>query len=130
MRDRREPAVGDEDPHQEPDTVYSLLAGRARASSDIALVIWTAAGLLGVVAIVLARPRAILLTLVSGCIGLFGLWGILDRELTDRQMAPRRSARVGAVLDATRWLVAAMGTAAALAAVLLGFGRILGRWIS
>ena len=117
-------------PHQTADTLFAVLAERARASSDVTLVIWTAAGLLGVVAIVLARPRAILLALVSGCIGLFGLWGILDRELTDRQTAPGRSSRAGAVLNATRWLVAAVGTAAALAAVLLGFGRILGRWIS
>jgi hypothetical protein len=100
-----------------------LLANRARLSSDRKLVLNAATGLVAAVSTAILRPPFwIPLFLCASCLGAYGLWGILDREIGEVGPTSKR------VLVVARGLVAAVG---ALAAVLFGITflfTMLGTW--
>ena len=102
-----------------------MLAQRARQSSDKRLAIDVAAGL--IVAATLAILRPPLWVPFAGfalCLGAYGLWGILDREIGEARSAPGR----GKSLSVARALVAFVGAAAAVLSGLMLFFSLLGVW--
>ncbi len=86
-----------------------LLMNRARLSSDRKLVINAATGLVAAVSIAILRPPLwSTLSALACCLCAFGLWGILDREVTEVRPSSKRA------LLLARGLVAAAGTHAAV----------------
>ena len=104
-----------------------LLLQRARHTSDRRLVIDAALGLSLSAALAVFRPPFWLpLAALALCLGTYGLWGILDRELIDGDLSARRAK----ILTVARGFVGALG---AVVAVLFGvtlFFGVLGTWIS
>lgn len=86
-----------------------LLANRARLASDRKLVVNAATGLVAAVSTAILRPPLwIPLFLFACCVGAYGLWGILDREIGEVKPSSKR------VLIVARGVVAAAGTLAAI----------------
>lgn len=104
-----------------------LLADRARRASDRRLALDAALGLTVAAAIAVLRPPLWLpLAALGFCLGAFGLWGILDRELVEATVGSRQARAI----TFARAVVAIVGvTFAVLFAVSFFFG-LLGRWIS
>jgi hypothetical protein len=104
-----------------------ILADRARHASDRRLVLDAAVGLTAAVAIAVLRPPLWMpLTALSICLGAFGVWGILDREVLDASPSSRRAK----VLAFTRALVAVAGSAVAVIFGISFFFSVLGYWKS
>src|SRR5262245_13385325 len=102
-----------------------LLANRARLSSDRKLVIDAASGFVAAVSTAILRPPLwIPLFGLACCLGAFGLWGILDREVGEVKPSSKRA------LVIARGLVAAAGTFAAILFGVSLFFAMLGRIIS
>lgn len=106
-----------------------ILAARARTATDASLAAAVGTGLVAMIAVGAWRPPH-WLALVSAClcVSVFGVWGIADRELGERQM--RMSQAAIAPLRFARVTAAALGT---LSAIVLLFDLItvaLGNWIS
>jgi hypothetical protein len=112
----------------EPASLFAMLAGKARRSSDAVLALLAGAGGIAAVALVATRPAwwAFALPLVSA--GAFGIWGILERATAER--ATPRSAGYDRVVGATQWIAAAIGAVFAIVAVFAALGFFLGRMIS
>ena len=101
-----------------------LLVSRARQSSDRRLAVDAAIGIvLAAVVAILRPPLWIPLTALAACLGAYGAWGILDRELADAGVGKR-------ALSIGRGFVAALGTAAALLFGISLFFALLGPLIS
>jgi hypothetical protein len=101
-----------------------LLVSRARQSSDRRLAVDAAIGIvLAAVVAILRPPLWIPLTALAVCLGAYGAWGILDRELADAA-AGKRALAVG------RGFVAVVGAAAALLFGISLFFGLLGPIIS
>jgi hypothetical protein len=106
-----------------------VLTSRARAASDLRLILDVAVGLLVALAAAIWHPRAWIVPVSIGLVlAAFGGWGIADRELAERvgetggrSLGGLRFARGLAVI------VGALGTIVACFAVL---GLALGNWIS
>ena len=100
-----------------------LLANRARLASDRKLVFEASSGLLAAVMTAILRPPLwIPLFALGCCLGAFGLWGILDREVGEVKPSMKR------LLVVARGLVAAAG---GFAAILFGVSLLfamLGTW--
>jgi hypothetical protein len=117
-------------PALRPDaSLPEVLAARARATPDGRLVADVAAGLLAGLGAAVWRPVA-WVSLVGACVALaaFGLWGILDRELRERDAAGGAALPRG--LRAARTAVTAIGAVGAAGALFAGLGVLLGTWIS
>lgn len=111
------------------DGLFHVLAARARATSDGALVLAVIAGLTATIVVAIWRPAAwIVLGSIGVCAAAFGGWGIADRELVERA-ATGHPAAVTA-LRAVRLLALLAGVAAAIVAALRVLGVALGTWIS
>src|SRR5206468_12684784 len=90
-------------PALRPDaSLAEFLAARARAASDGRLVVDVMAGCCAALGVAAWRPVGWLALLgVSTCLAAFGAWGIVDRELREREGAPHaRVARVFSMLRA------------------------------
>src|SRR3954469_6890458 len=67
------------------DTLPAVLAARARAASDGRLAFDVTAGVLGALASALWHPAAWTIPFaVALCLAMFGVWGIAERESTER----------------------------------------------
>src|SRR5688572_18820639 len=99
-------------PSVQPDTsLPEYLATRARATSDGRLVLDVALGVLAAVLLGALRPAAwLILASAATCFAAFGIWGIADRELRERENAPRT--RLVPILTAVRALATLMGALA------------------
>jgi hypothetical protein len=110
------------------DDLFHALAARARRASDGRLVLAVLCGLVAALGMVIWRPFG---WMVIGSIGLcaaaLGAWGITDREIGER--GAMRSASV-LVLRIARICSVVLGTCAAILAVLVMLGSVLGTWIS
>jgi hypothetical protein len=112
-----------------PDaTLLEFLAARARHASDERLVTYALGGFLALVGVLYLRGsgweiRAAMAT----CALSFGLWGIIDRELSERTGASVRAVVVLALMRVSIAIVG-FGSFAFLALALLG--KSLGRIIS
>src|SRR5688572_9426202 len=105
-------------------SIPELLMSRARRSSDRRLAVDAAIGIvLAAVIAILRPPLWIPLTALAACLGAYGAWGILDRELGDAA-AGKRALSVG------RGFVAVVGAAAALLFGISLFVGLLGQWMS
>ena len=110
------------------DDLFHALASRARATSDGRLVLDVVGGLAATLVIAAWRPPAWpILGSVALCAAAFGVWGIADREITERG-ATRPLAAVA--LRVVRMVSLALGVCAAVAAVLVLLRHTLGTWIS
>jgi hypothetical protein len=112
----------------EPASLFAMLAGKARRSSDAVLASLAGVGGLSAVALFATRPAwwAFALPLVSA--GAFGVWGILERATAER-VTPR-GARYDRAMGVAQWVAAAIGTVCAIVTVFAVLGLLLGRIIS
>jgi hypothetical protein len=112
----------------EPASLFAMLAGKARRSSDAVLASLAGVGGLSAVALFATRPAwwAFALPLVSA--GAFGVWGILERATAER-VTPR-GARYDRAMGVAQWVAAAIGTMCAIVTVFAVLGLLLGRIIS
>jgi hypothetical protein len=102
-----------------------LLMNRARLASDRKLVINAATGLVAAVSIAILRPPLwVTLFALACCLGAYGLWGILDREVAEVKPSSKRALLIA------RGLVAAAGTIAAIVFGVTLFFAALGPMIS
>jgi hypothetical protein len=117
-------------PALRPDaSLPEFLAARARAASDGRLVVDVVVGCGVALGAAVWQPVGWFVLLgVSVCLAAFGAWGIVDRELREREKAP--GARVVRVLSIVRVAVAALGALAAVTALFSVLGVVLGTWIS
>jgi type VI protein secretion system component VasF len=116
-------------PALRPDaSLPEFLAARARAASDGRLVVDVIVGCCAALGVAVWQPLGWLVLLgVSVCLAAFGAWGIVDRELRERENAP--DARVVRLLSIVRVAVAALGALAAVTALFSVLGVVLGTWI-
>ena len=104
-----------------------MLAHRARQASDRRLALDAAIGLIAAAGFAVLRPPLwIPLTALAICLGAFGVWGILDRELVDATGAERRAR----VISWARGTVAGLGGIAAVVFGVSLFFALLGPIIS
>lgn len=108
-------------------SLSQLLLDRARHTSDRRLAIDAALGLIVAAVVAVFRPPFwIAFVALALCIGMYGLWGILDRELSDTDPSVRRAR----MLTVARGLVGALGVTVAILFGLTLFFGALGTWIS
>jgi hypothetical protein len=112
----------------EPPSLFAMLAVRARKASDATLAAFAAIGGVSSVVLVAARPRWWMYALLPVVAGAFGLWGILERGISERGAG--RSARYDRVVAAIQWLAVAIGTVAAIVTAFAVLGIFLGTIIS
>ena len=112
----------------EPPSLFAILAVRARRASDAMLATLTAVGGVTVVALLAIRPRWWMYALMPVATGAFGLWGILERGLTER--GPERGERYARAVGAAQWVTIAVGTVAAIVTAFAVLGVLLGPFIS
>lgn len=116
------------DTDRNPDvSLFDFLARRARRSSDARLVVDAVVGFVVAIAALLAQSAAWHLFASAGiCFLSFGVWGMADRELGERNPA----------VSGTRWLTTARvistitGFLGAAALFIGTLGVIIGRVIS
>ena len=109
--------------------VAELLAHRARSASDARLVLDAAGGIIAAAVVVAVRPTGwVILAAAALAFTAFGVWGIADRELSER--LTRAPASRHATLRALRGAAVALGCLAAGVAALRILGIFLGTWIS
>jgi hypothetical protein len=112
----------------EPPSLFAMLAVRARKTSDATLAAFAAIGGITIVILGAERPRWWMYALLPVAAGAFGLWGILERGISER--GANRSARYDRVVAAIQWLAVAIGTMAAIVSAFAVLGIFLGTIIS
>lgn len=123
----------DEASPRSEESLLAVLAGAARRKSDGALATWAGTGAVAAIVIGITLPGWWALMLVAICASLFGGWGIVDRELADLAGNDASETDVSVrrrVLGSARILLAVLGLAAGVGALLLAFAGALGTWIS
>jgi hypothetical protein len=112
------------------ETIYTVLADRARLTPDGRLASYTGIGLLGIAAVLLVRPAWWLLLFPLVTLTMFGAWGITDRIVSERSAAlPARGAGT-TLLRAVKRGAAVIGTVSGVGTMLAGVAFLLGTWIS
>ena len=117
-------------PHNDGETIFSLVAQLARRATDGQLVVAAGVGIVVAAVIGLIRPSWWFVALPFLCIGSFGIWGIAERTFAERR------ARLGVGFAGERALVgirvaaAVIGTLAGTLALLALVARAIGTWIS
>jgi hypothetical protein len=108
------------------DNAFLAAAGRARRSSDRALLAVELAGFSVALSILFWSPRAWIVALPAIALGALGLWGITDHMIDARHTlaGPLRW-----ILSAFRFLIATAGIAAVLATGYAIAGIMMGTWI-
>jgi len=110
---------------------YAALAERARHSSDGALVLAAAAGVVAVTVLVLWQPAWWALLMPVLAVGAFGAWGVAEREAAERRGGHAGSSvTVVRALVGAQWLAVAVGTGAALLTAFTALALLFGRVIS
>lgn len=108
-------------------SLAELLAQRARNASDRRLVLDAAVGFVVAATLAVLRPPLwVSLAALAFSLGAFGVWGILDREASDRAARGKTTG----FLNGARAITAVAG---AVSAALFGvslFFALLGQWIS
>lgn len=112
-----------------PDAnLAALLKARAQHASDTTLVVDAIAGMgLATLATYWGGPAWNLLLCTGLCVGCFGVWGVVDRELGDR---PQAAPAIRVTLRTLRAASAITGFAAGALLALIALGYTLGRMIS
>ena len=112
-------------PPSEPPGLYALLADRARRSSDGALALCAGVGLLGAGVTGLLGARWAPVALAFVCASTFGVWGIAEREASER--ADSLEGHALRALRLVKWIAAAVGTLAGAGILAIVLGVALGR---
>jgi hypothetical protein len=112
----------------EPASLYAMLAVRARRASDAMLAALAAIGGISAVALLAVRPRWWMYALLPVMAGAFGLWGILERGISER--GAERSVRYERAVAVAQWSAVALGTVAALVTAFALLGVLMGPFIS
>jgi hypothetical protein len=113
---------------QREETLGEFLASRARRASDSLLAGHAITAVLAAVAIAAWRgPLWDVRLALATCFLAFGIWGIADRDLVQKEAGPRR---VLVALRTVRVVAAVCGFAAAAYLMMALLGRALGRIIS
>ena len=115
---------------EDEETVFSIIAERARGHSTSHLVLTAAIGFIDAAAIGWAHPSFWSVALLFAAAGAYGSWGLLDRAVTSR--AASGDARTPATegLRILRETVALAGLVAVILAVGGLFGTQFDGWIS
>ncbi len=117
-------------PAESRETVFSVLAARARTHPRAHLALTTIIGAVDAIALGWAHPALWPLATLFGAVGAYGAWGLLDRLLADRRApgaTPFAPSHVSA-LRVVREMTAIVGVIAALAAVGGIWDASLGGW--
>lgn len=112
------------------ETIYTVLADRARHTPDGRLAAYAGAGLLGVAVVLLVQPAWWLLLFPFVTLMTFGVWGIADRIVTERAAAQIERGTSTSVLRALRRGAVVVGTVSGAGTVLAVIALLLGTWIS
>lgn len=105
----------------------ALLVARARAASDRRLATEAGLALLVLAVVLIFRPPLMLpAAAFAVSLAMFGLWGILDREVRDTGEPTRRTR----LLEVLRGLAAVTGAVAAVLGAVTFFFATLGLWKS
>lgn len=111
------------------DTLPAILAARARAASDGRLALDVALGVIAAIGIALWQPPAWAFLLGAAIfLAMFGLWGIADREITERVNASNN--RLVGALRVVQLVTIVGGIVAATIACFAVLSVALGTWIS
>ena len=113
-----------------PDaSLPEYLVARARAASDGRLVLDVLGGMVAALLISIWHPIGWLgLAGLAIALAAFGLWGIIDREMSDRAASGQVS--VVRLLVAARAAAVGLGFGCVIGALFVGLGVVLGTWIS
>jgi len=133
-------AIGDEFPRADSpvvagapradshETVFSVLAARARSHSRTHLALTTLIGLADAAALAWAHPQLWSMAALFAAPGAYGAWGLVDRALSDRVAAGSFDTPMTNVLRIVRVVIGVAGTLAAIAAVGGIWDASLGGW--
>jgi hypothetical protein len=108
------------------ESLFGVLAAGARRASDGQLVLAVVAGLTGATAIPLWALAWWRWSLPLVAVAAFGGWGIFDRVAHERAIAQGPGFGGHRALGVARWVTAALGGCAVVAAGLLFMGQALG----
>jgi hypothetical protein len=112
------------------ESVFAVLAARARTHSRLHLLVTTVIGAVDAIALGWAHPSLWPLAALFAAAGAYGAWGLADRSLTDHAPATpapfRRS--MALAVRVMRDMAAVAGVVAALAAVAGIWDASLGGW--
>ena len=112
------------------ETVFSLIAARARSHSTAHLALTAVIGVLDAAAIAWAHPSFWPVAMLFAAAGAYGAWGLIDRAVAHRAAKGPSDAASTMGLRVLRESVALLGLVAVVAAVAGIFGASLGTWIS
>jgi hypothetical protein len=118
------PAVGSE------ETIFTMLAARARGHSVGHLALTATIGVVDAAALGWSHPGAWSVAAVFLAAGAYGFWGLIDRLLGVRVEAGLLEAPLTNAIRVLREVVALVGFIAVLAAAGGMFGTIFDGWIS
>lgn len=120
-----------DDAQQADVDLREFLTSRARSASDMRLALDAGLGLVIAVIALVWRPGG-WKVVASGalCFVAFGVWGIADRELREREVNSDHSRVAVRLLRLARIFAATLGGAAAIALFIGVLGFALGTWIS
>ena len=118
-RDWKAPEVAEE-------TIFSVLAGRARTRAPFHLWLTAGIGVIDAIALSLFQPNLWWVAAAFGAVSAYATWGLADRALGDGTANPNRLLGPK-VLRGIRGLVVVVGLACAVAAVIGFLGVSLGR---
>lgn len=105
---------------------FVAVADKARQMSDRALVSAEAGGFALAIAMLVWAPHTLELALITAAFGALGLWGVTDHMLESHR---RLYMPIRLLLKGFRSLIAALGTASAIAAGYAFVGRLMGVFI-
>ena len=112
------------------ETVFSVIASRARSHSPAHLALTAVIGVIDAAALGSAHPGAWSVAAVFAAAGAYGLWGLLDRGLDLLVAAGKRDSPLTNLTRIVREMVAVLGFIAIVAAAAGLFGTTFNGWIS
>lgn len=115
---------------EDDETVFTIIAERARGHSTSHLLLTAAIGFIDAVAIGWAHPTFWSVALLFAAAGAYGSWGLLDRAVSFRAESGRAHAPTTEGLRILRETVALLGLAAVVLAVGGMFATQFDGWIS
>ena len=118
------------EPGEDGETIFTVIAGRARSHSAAHLVLTAAIGFVDAAAIAWAHPTAWWVALLFAAAGAYGSWGLLDRGVAFRVGKGHPGGPVTAGLRIARETMALLGMVAVIAGVGGFIGTQFDGWIS
>ena len=117
-------------PADADETVFTIIAARARSHSPAHLVLTAAIGFIDAAAIAWAHPSWWAVALLFTAAGAYGTWGLLDRAVAFRVQSGHPSGAATHGLRIAREAVTLLGVVAFVAGVGGIFGKQFEGWIS